>query len=51
MAMHLYLKNANFFVNKKNAKSADMKSLIKFVKKQVQNKTGIKIELEIVVVE
>ena len=44
-------KHANFFVNKKNAKSADMKSLIKFVKKQVQNKTGIKIELEIVVVE
>ena len=44
-------KHANFFVNKKNAKSADMKSLIKFVKKQIHNKTGIKIELEIVVVE
>ena len=44
-------KHANFFVNKKNAKSSDMKSLIEFVKKQVQNKTGIKLELEIVIVE
>ena len=44
-------KHANFFVNKKNAKSADMKSLINFVKKQVRDKTGIKLELEIVVVE
>ena len=44
-------KHANFFVNKKNAKSADMKSLIKSVKSQVYNKTGIKLELEIVVVE
>ena len=44
-------KHANFFVNKKNAKSADMKSLINFVKKKVNDKTGIKLELEIVVVE
>ena len=44
-------KHANFFVNKKNAKSADMKSLIKFVKKQVLIQTGIKLELEIVVVK
>ena len=44
-------KHANFFVNKKNAKSADMKSLINFVKKQVKTKTGVKLELEIVVVE
>ena len=44
-------KHANFFVNKKNAKSTDMKLLINFVKKQVQKKTGIKLELEIVVVE
>ncbi len=44
-------KHANFFVNKKDAKSDDMKSLIKFVKNQVQNKTGIKLELEIVEVE
>ena len=44
-------KHANFFVNKKNAKSDDMKSLINFVKKTVKDQTGIKLELEIVVVE
>ena len=44
-------KHANFFVNKKNAKSADMKSLINYVKKQVKNKTGVSLELEIVLVE
>ena len=44
-------KHANFFVNKKNAKSKDMKSLIDFVKRQVKKKTGIKLELEIEIVE
>ena len=44
-------KHANFFVNTKNAKSSDMKSLINFVKKRVKEKTGISLELEIVVVE
>ena len=44
-------KHANFFVNKNNAKSADMKSLINFVKKKVKDHTGVKLELEIVVVE
>ena len=44
-------KHANFFVNKKNAKAADMKFLISFVKKKVKEQTGIKLELEIVVVE
>ena len=44
-------KHANFFVNKKNAKSKDMKSLINFVKKKVKEQTGVKLELEIVVVE
>ncbi len=44
-------KHANFFVNKKNAKSADMKSLISFVKTKVKDHTGVKLELEIVVVE
>ena len=48
---HISEKHANFFVNKKNAKSSDMKSLISFVKKKVMKKTGIKLELEIVVVE
>ena len=44
-------KHANFFVNKRNAKSRDMKSLINLVKKKVKDQTGIKLELEIVVVE
>ncbi len=44
-------KHANFFVNKKNAKSKDMKSLISFVKRKVKDQTGVKLELEIVVVE
>ncbi len=44
-------KHANFFVNKKSAKSEDMKSLINYVKKQVKDQTGIKLELEIEVVE
>ena len=44
-------KHANFFVNKKNANSKDMKSLIDFVKRQVKKKTGIKLELEIEIVE
>ena len=44
-------KHANFFVNKKNARSNDMKSLINFVMAQVEQKTGVKLELEIVVVE
>ena len=44
-------KHANFFVNKNNAKSSDMKSLINFIKKKVNDKTGIKLELEIVIVE
>ena len=44
-------KHANFFMNKKNAKSADMKSLINFVKKKVKDKTGVKLELEIVMVD
>ena len=44
-------KHANFFVNKKNAKSEDMKTLINFVKEKVKDRTGIKLELEIVLVE
>ena len=44
-------KHSNFFVNKRNAKSSDMKLLINFVKKQVYKKTGVKLELEIVLVE
>ena len=44
-------KHSNFFVNKRNAKSSDMKLLINFVKKQVYKKTGVKLELEIILVK
>ena len=44
-------KHANFFVNKKNAKYEDMKSLIDYVKNKVKDKTGVDINLEIVVVD
>ena len=44
-------KHCNFFVNKKNATSVDMKKLINFVKKKVKEKTGIELTLEIVLVE
>jgi len=38
-------------VNKKNAKYEDMKSLIDYVKNKVKDKTGISLDLEIVIVE
>ena len=44
-------KHANFFVNKKNAKYEDMKSLIDYVKNKVKDKTGVNINLEIVIVD
>ena len=44
-------KHANFFVNKKNAKFQDMKSLIDYVKNKVKDKTGVDINLEIVIVD
>ena len=44
-------KHANFFVNKNNASYRDMKKLIDFVKENVKNKTGIKLDLEIILVE
>ena len=44
-------KHANFFVNKKNAKYEDMKSLIDYVKNKVKVKTGVDINLEIVIVD
>ena len=45
------LKNMQIFLLIKNARSTDMKSLINFVMAQVEKKTGVKLELEIVVVE
>ena len=44
-------KHSNFFINKGNASYEDMKKLIDFVKKNVKNKTGIKLDLEIILVE
>ena len=43
-------KHCNFFVNNGNAKSSDIENLIKKVKKQVFEKTGINLELEIKIV-
>jgi len=44
-------KHANFFINKDNATYKDMKKLINFVKENVKNKTGINLDLEIILVE
>ena len=44
-------KHANFFINKNNASYKDMKKLIDFVKEKVNNKTGVKLDLEIILVE
>ncbi len=44
-------KHCNFFVNKGNAKFADMKKLIDFVSDSVLKKTGIKLETEIKILE
>ena len=44
-------KHANFFINKNNASYKDMKKLIDFVKNNVKNKTGINLDLEIILVE
>ena len=44
-------KHCNFFVNKGNAKFKDMKKLIEFVSKSVLNKTGVKLETEIKILE
>jgi len=43
-------KHCNFFVNKRNAKSADLEKLIYQVKKRVLDKTGISLELEIQII-
>ena len=44
-------KHCNFFVNKGNAKFKDMKNLIKYVSKNVFEKTGVKLETEIKILE
>ena len=44
-------KHTNFFINKGDASFKDMKKLIEFVKNNVKNKTGINLDLEIILVE
>ena len=44
-------KHSNFFVNENNASFDEMNSLINFVKKNVKDKTGININLEIKIIE
>ena len=44
-------KHSNFLINKGHAKYKDMNNLINYIKKSVYEKTGIKLELEIVIVE
>ena len=44
-------KHSNFFINKNNASSDEMISLINFVKKNVKDKAGININLEIKIIE
>ena len=48
--MHLFQKTLQFFVNNGNAKSSDIENLINKVKKQVHDKTGINLELEIKII-
>ena len=43
-------KHSNFLINKGNANYKDMKNLIDYIRKNVHEKTGIKLELEIIIV-
>ncbi len=41
-------KHYNFLINQEKASSKDMKNLIKFIRENVYKKTGVKLELEII---
>tara|TARA_B100001121_G_scaffold310046_1_gene339231 strand:+ start:1144 stop:2061 length:918 start_codon:yes stop_codon:yes gene_type:complete len=41
-------KHCNFLINKEKASSYDMKNLINFIRENVYKKTGVKLELEII---
>ena len=43
-------KHCNFFINNGTAKASDIEKLINKVKKEVQNKTGVDLELEIKII-
>ena len=45
------IKHSNFLINKGKASYKDMKNLIDYIKKNVHKKTGIKLELEIIIAE
>jgi len=47
---HISAKHCNFFVNKGRANSSDLEKLIYKVKKQVFDKTGINLELELKII-
>ena len=44
-------KHTNFLVNKGNATFKDMKKLIDFITESVKTKTGVNIDLEIIIVD
>ena len=44
-------KHCNFFINKDKASFKDMKKLINFVEEKVLDTTGVKLSLEIILVE
>ena len=44
-------KHCNFLINKNNASYDDMLKLIQYIKKEVEIKTGVKIELELILVK
>ena len=44
-------KHCNFFINKNKATCRDMKKLINFVKEKVFASTGVRLSLEIILVE
>ena len=48
---HISEKHSNFFVNKGSASFNDMKTLIEFVSRKVFEKTGIKLDKEIKILE
>ena len=43
-------KHSNFLINKGHATYSDMKKLIDFISESVKDKTGVKIDLEIIIV-
>ena len=43
--------HSNFFVNRKNANSKDMRELIVYVQKEVKKKFNVNIETEVVLVD